>query len=535
MIPRAPGRRRLVAAIAFATVLGAVTAAYALDSDLDPTFDGPSGTGNGKFSLPITAGLTSDNANDVAIQADGKIVVVGDTDALLLAGSDDDLVLARFNVGGTLDAGFGGGDGIVITKVAGDQDDFASGVAIQGDGKIVVSGAADVDPTATENFDFVIARYNTDGTRDTDSDADPLVHLDNDGIFTTPVGSAANADDEAFVAAIQADGKIVAAGPAQQTGGEYDFGLVRLNPDDGSLDDTFDGDLLMPGYPGDGKVTTDFVGDSENANAIAIQSDNKIVVAGDVDSDPSATSAIDFGLARYNGADGTLDSSFDGDGRVTTDFTGSDFAYGLAIQPSDGRLVAVGTSATTGDVALARYLPADGSPDNAFGGDGKVTTPLDSSFAVGVAIQADGKIVTAGRADVDPTVSTNFDFLLTRYGADGALDPTFAGDGILTGSLAPAPGGDFFFDVAIDGSGRLVAVGFSTIPGNGSDWALARYGFNPPPPIVTPPIVAPSPTVSPPATTFNLAAAIKRCKKKFPKGKKRKRCIRRAKRHAAAT
>jgi hypothetical protein len=87
---RAPGRRRLAATIAFAAVLGAATIAYALDSDLDPTFDGPGGTGNGKFSLPITAGSTNDNAYDVAIQADGKIVVAGyaanglSTEAVLL-------------------------------------------------------------------------------------------------------------------------------------------------------------------------------------------------------------------------------------------------------------------------------------------------------------------------------------------------------------------------------------------------------------------------------------------------------------------
>jgi uncharacterized delta-60 repeat protein len=522
----APGRRRLAATIAFAAVLGAGTTAYALDSDLDPTFDGPGGSGNGKFSLPITAGPTNDNANDVAIQADGKIVVVGETDALVGPGRDDDVALVRFNVDGTLDAGFGGGDGIVITKVAGSQDDFASGVAIQGDGKIVVAGGADVDPDpGIINFDFAIARYNIDGSLDTDQDADAGVYLDTDGIVTTSVGSAANADDEAFEVAIQADDRIVATGPAEQSGGEFDFALVRLNPSDGSLDSSFDGDATMPGYPGNGKVTTDFAGDSENANAIAIQSDDKIVVAGDVDTDPGAASAIDFGLARYNPADGTLDTGFGGDGRVTTDFTGSNFAYGLAIQPSDGRLVAVGTNSSTGDVALARYLPADGSPDDSFDGDGKVTTPLDSAFAVGVAIQADGKIVTAGRADVDPTASSNYDLVLIRYGADGTLDASFAGDGILIDSLAPAPSVEAFYSVAIDGSGRLVAVGSAAISGNQNDWALARYGYDaPPPPTVTPALVP----------TFNLTAAIKRCKKKFPKGKKRKKCIRRAKQRAAA-
>ena len=76
---RVPGRPQLAATIALATVFGAATGAYALDSDLDVTFDGPGGTGNGKFSLPITAGPTNDNASDVAIQSDGKIVAAGTT------------------------------------------------------------------------------------------------------------------------------------------------------------------------------------------------------------------------------------------------------------------------------------------------------------------------------------------------------------------------------------------------------------------------------------------------------------------------
>jgi uncharacterized delta-60 repeat protein len=528
-------RSWLAVVVALAVAVWLAAAVYALDGVPDATFDGPGGSGNGKFSLPITAGNTSDNANDVAIQADGKIVVGGETDAIVGTGTDDDFAIARFNTDGTLDTGFGG-DGIVITKVAGDQDDYVAGVAIQGDGKIVAGGAADMDATATQNFDFAIARYHSDGTLDTNADADPGIHLDTDGILTTPMGSATNGDDEAFDLALQPlNGKIVAGGTAEQTGATFDFGLIRLNAADGSLDGGFDGD---------GKLTTDFATGDDSGNAIAIQPDNKIVFAGEVDSDPTANTERDFGLARYQEANGALDTDSDGDplthldtdGKVTTGFLGADTAFGLAIQSADGKLVAVGDNGA-GDFALARYNPADGSLDAGFDGDaampgfpgnGKVTTPFDHAFAVAVAIQADGKIVAVGREDVDPSASSNYDFALTRYtGADGALDPTFAGDGILIDSLAPAPGPDLFRDVAIDGSGRILAVGDSTIPGNANDWGLARYG--PEPPISTPPPAATTPA------TFDLAAAIKRCKKKFPKGKKRKKCIKRAKQRAAAT
>jgi uncharacterized delta-60 repeat protein len=365
------------------------------------------------------------------------------------------------------------------------------------------------------------------------------VYLDTDGVVITPLGSA-NADDEANGIALQPlNGKIIAVGPVEQTTGGFDFGLVRLNPADGSLDDTFDGDPLMPGYPGQGRVTTDFATGDDNANAVAIQSDNKIVVAGEVDTNPGGGGERDFGLARYNEATGTLDAGFDTDGEVTTGFTGADSAFGLTIQPSDGKLVAVGQNGA-GDFALARYNAADGSLDTGFDGNaampgfpgnGKVTTPFDRAFAVGVAIQPDGKIVAVGREDVDPSVSIDFDFALTRYdGADGALDPTFAGDGILTDSLAPAPSAELFRDVAIDGNGRILAVGSSLIAGNANDWALARYGFEPSNATPSPPAVT-----TPSTATFNLAAAVKRCKKKFPKGPKRKKCIKKAKRRAAAT
>ena len=533
MTLRVSRRARLAAATAFAAILGGAATAFALDSDPDPTFDGPGGSGNGKFTMPITAGDANDNANDVAIQEDGKIVVAGSTDTIVGPGSDHDFALARFNTDGTLDNGFGG-DGIVTTKVAGDQDDFVIDLAIQDDGKIVVAGGADVDAaTAIDNFDFAIARYHADGTLDTDNDGENGIHLDHDGIFITSVGSATNGEEEADGVAIQSDGKIVAAGPTEQASGTNDFGLVRLKPADGSLDETFDGDDVTPG---NGKVTTDFAGGGDNANAIAIQSDDKIVVAGEVDADPNPLDANrDFGLARYNPAGGTLDTGFDADGKVTTSLSagsGADSAYGLTVQPSDGKLVAVGQTASFGggDFGIARYNPGDGGLDAGFDGDGVAITPFNNSFAVAVAIQADGKIVAAGREDVDPSGSSNYDFALTRYNADGGLDPTFSADGILTDSLAPVPSVEAFTGVAVDGGGKILAVGTSTISGAALDWALARYGFEPP--TVTPP---PPPLATPSTATFNLAAAIKRCRKKFPKGPKRKKCIKKAKRRAAAT
>jgi uncharacterized delta-60 repeat protein len=334
---------------------------------------------------------------------------------------------------GDLDPTFDG-DGKVTTDFAGIFA-VAGAVAIQGDGKIVAAGTtADVSGIS----DFALARYNTDGSLDTAFDGDGKVTTDFAGL-----------SDEANAISIQGDGKIVAAGVARiGLNGPQDFALARYNTD-GSLDTTFGGD---------GKVTTDFAGANDQAHAVAIQGDGKIVAAG--------LAGSDFALARYN-TDGSLDTTFGGDGKVTTDFAGpTDQAHAVAIQ-GDGKIVAAGFAGSDFDFALARYN-TDGSLDTTFGGDGKVTTDFAGSGsrdeAHAVAIQGDGKIVAAGLA----VVSGIFDFALARYRADGSLDTIFSGDGKVTTDFA----GDF--DVAngvvIQANGRIVAAGFA-----GDDFALARY------------------------------------------------------------
>lgn len=140
-----------------------------------------------------------------------------------------------------------------------------------------------------------------------------------------------------------------------------------------------------------GLVITDIDGSHTGAEDVAIQADGKILVAGDL--------GWDFALARYN-PDGTLDTGFGADGQVTTDFGAShDEAYGVVIQ-TDGKILVAGASyvpSTGWDFALARYN-SDGTLDNSFGTDGKVTTDFTASgdSAEELVIQDDGKIVVAG-------------------------------------------------------------------------------------------------------------------------------------------
>ena len=227
---------------------------------------------------------------------------------------------------------------------------------------------------------------------------------------------------------------------------------------------------LDPTFGAGGKVTTDF-GGNEIGWAVAVQRDGRVVVAGDR-FDPGPND--DFVLARYT-VRGALDPTFDGDGKVTTDFNDHfSGAFGVAIQP-DGKIVAAGYGfPPTGpqDFALARYN-ADGSLDQSFGAGGRVLTTFGPTSIDGggaLAIQADGKILVGGRTRSGATS----EFGLARYLANGALDPSFDGDGLVV--TAVTPGSDQIFDLAVQPNGKIVAAG--GVLGT-SSWQLAIARYNP--------------------------------------------------------
>lgn len=325
---------------------------------------------------------------------------------------------------GDLDTSFGG-NGKVLTWSARADSALASGVAIQADGKIVAAGRAE-GPRVGEAF--ALTRYNTDGTLD--------ATFGGDGKVLTPGGTAS-------AVAIQTDGKVVAAG--EFSGG---FALARYKPN-GTLDATFGGD---------GRVRSRLAAGGAFATGVAIQSNGRIVAAGT----SFALEGAGFALARYN-TDGTLDATFGGDGKVRTRFAGNALADALAVQ-SDGRILAAGTAFTDpgSRVALARYN-IDGTLDVTFGGDGKVLTPGGSASAL--AIQPNDKIVVGGS-------SRAAGFALFRHRRDGSLDDNFGGDGEVSASF---PKGDASLEaLAIQADGRIVAAG-SREEGSRRRFALARY------------------------------------------------------------
>jgi uncharacterized delta-60 repeat protein len=284
----------------------------------DCTEDASFGTG-GRVTTDFAGGF--DQVNALAVQADGKLVAAGFTE-----GTGIDFAVARYNPDGTLDASFGTG-GQVTTDFAGSDKAFA--LAIQPGGKLVAAGFAGTPGVGT-SLDFALARYNLDGTLD--------ASLGTSGKVTTDF---AGLNDAAFALGVQG-GKLVAAGRAGSEGND-DFALARYNLD-GTLDASFGTS---------GKVTTDFAragGSFDESRALVVQG-NKLVIAGLVGP------FFDFGIVRYR-VNGTLDRSFGTNGKVTTDFAGdSDEAFALAVQ-ADGKLVAGGFALTASgvlDFALARY------------------------------------------------------------------------------------------------------------------------------------------------------------------------------------
>jgi uncharacterized delta-60 repeat protein len=250
---------------------------------------------------------------------------------------------------------------------------------------------------------------------------------------------------------VQEDDKLVTSGQASGSGGRF-YAVRYLT--DGNLDTAFGGD---------GVVFTNFTSGGDYGYDVAVNSVGKIVVVGS-----AAGSGRRFALARYNG-DGTLDTSFGGDGKVLTNFTPqNDYAFNVAVQ-SDDKIVAVGHAdfSARGRFALARYS-STGALDASFGGDGKVTTNLTGGFdgAWGVAVQTGGRIVATGPADEKVG--------LVGYTSTGALDNTFGGgDGITRTNWTS--GADWTDEIALDVTGRIIVVGIANVFGNDPRYALTRY------------------------------------------------------------
>lgn len=405
--------------------------ACAAPGDLDPSF----GNG-GKVLTSLYSG--DDWIDDIALQQDGKIVAAGRIEA----GTISTFALARFNQDGSLDPSFGSG-GSVTTQFSSDIS-WAESVAIQPDGKILAGGRA-TTAAGTDEW-MVLARYLPNGTLDNT--------FSEDGKIETGVGRIS----AGYTVVVQPDGRILLAGVGN---GRY-IALVRYLAN-GSPDRSF-GHL--------GKLTTALSTSGQEAFDIKIQPDGKILLAGYVrPSDPIAS----FVVVRYT-PNGRLDRTFDSDGIQTTSF-GTNFciAFSLEVQP-DNKILVAGYSSTAlsaGAFAIVRFN-ANGSPDTAFNGDGKVITETGGldGVAFDLAVQPDGKIIAAGQLR-DLSSQHYSDFLMVRYNANGSLDNAFGTGGRAHTSISDTH--DEIRSILIQTDGKIVAAGPAYGAGNASDFALARF------------------------------------------------------------
>ncbi len=391
--------------------------------------------------------------------------------------------LAKFGVGGK-------------SLIDINTNDVANSVAMQPDGKLVVAG--------TSNDDIVLVRLKTNGEVDTS--------FGTNGRVVTDINNGSIDCGSCMI--VQPDGKLVVVGSCSK-GGNADFAIVRYTST-GFLDTSFSG----------GKVITPIGSSSEQAYGLTLQPDGKLIAVGYCHNG----STDDIAVVRYN-SNGSLDTTFNGTGKVTTGIAVNEYAtnvitqpdgkilvvgfshdgytqnfvavrynstgsldttysndgivtkqtggpyswvYGLALQP-DGKMVAVewyNTNGSDDNLALVRYDTA-GNLDTSFDSDGIVITAFNStrSQAHGVIIQPDGKVVVAGSS----YNNGNWDFALARYESNGGPDSSFGVNGVTITAIGNAA--DYANSLLMQPDGKFIVTGYS-ITGSNRDLAVVRYNNN---------------------------------------------------------
>jgi len=381
-----------------------------------PTFTGPNGI------VTSSLGATEVTVNNMCLQADGKIVVIGRVDGKLL--------LQRFLSDGQADSGFSSSG---VEALSSQGFTMGAEVQVQPDGKLVIIGGTNVEST-TASRDLVVARLNADGSLDTG--------FSGDGWHSVDVGGR----EWGSGVTLQPNGKIVAAGYTRAVGGgEYDQLMLRFNSD-GSPDTSFDGDGVVR------------LGLSQREFGIAplVQPDGKLLLV--AEGDDGSAAARTLYISRVSSS-GQLDTSFGGTGTIKAVMEQSFYVNDAQLQ-RDGKILVVGTvdDSRTGETSVAvMRFHSNGSADAGFGNQGVVSFTKGGSYndGSGMALQSDGKILIAGSANA----GSGSDFGVLRLNTNGTLDTSFGDGGLVLSS-----GGIFDIGraVAVQADGKVVMAGFST-------------------------------------------------------------------------
>jgi uncharacterized delta-60 repeat protein len=345
-----------------------------------------------------------------------------------------DSLLLRVNSLGIVDNAFG--DQGKATLDVGNREAFAVGIHAQADNKVVVVGGLSTEPQPNQFVPkfFGAARFNENGT--------PDMSFGNRGRVLYDLGARITSS------MLQPDGKILLVGETS----DLKFLVARLNSN-GSLDTTFSGD---------GVASADFGNSEAIARAVAMQSDGKIILAGDVSND--------FAMARFD-QNGNLDPSFNFGGLVLTNLQGrgptksTDYVAAIAVQADNKIIVSGNTRAVSEswtDSALVRYN-ANGDINYKFGLDGIVITKLGEAndSAESLYLQSDGKIVVAGASSSYSSFATTV--VVSRYTESGALDDSFGTGGLVKPDIDHWwMGGGYAVKAQADG--KLIFAGNTDLP-----------------------------------------------------------------------
>jgi uncharacterized delta-60 repeat protein len=384
---------------------------------LDTTFDTDGLVSNQFSNIP-----TDDLTTNAVLQTDGKMIIIGRSLTTSIA------FVCRLGTNGALDTTFNNYGYRKFSGVAGFEC-----VKVQSDGKIIVAGMSQ------------IYRLNTDGSLDT--------------TWGTTGGSTQSINGYPFYIreiAIQSDGKVVMAGHVTN-GTNNDFGLIRINAD-GSLDNTFGTG---------GKQSFNFGNNADEAFALAIQTDGKILIAGQTFNGTN----YDFAIARLTTA-GILDTTFGSAGKTITALTGIEYGKSIELQ-SDGKILLAGSSA--GKLAVLRYT-SSGNLDTTFNATGYyVSTVLISIPTSLTGVQSTKprvKYLSSGKIITSYSVSTG-DFGLTQFNSNGTLDTAFGTSGNVVQNFNTIDTSNILI---VNSAGKIITGG-TTSPG-GSPYKITYLQFS---------------------------------------------------------
>ena len=392
---------------------------WASEGVLDTTFNSPDGY------VLWDGGSGYDRGRDIALQQDGKILVTG----YMTNGTDNDLMVIRYNKDGTLDTGFGTNGAYIYDGRNGNDGGYA--IAVQSDNRIMVAGSAAND----SDGDVIVLRLDTDGSLDPNFASNGIYTYDSD-----------NGSDSVNDLLIQSDGKIVMCG-SSSNGTDNDLLVMRLNAN-GAPDTTFgtNGVALYDGGNG-----------SDFATRLTVQNDGKILVTGNSHNG----SDYDIIVARFN-ANGTLDTTFGTGGIVFYD--GGDYDRGFGIDTNSNGNILVTGHLTKPDQDITDYdipvicFDSNGNLDTSFGNNGiALFDGGNREECYDLIVQNDDTILVAGHSGNSAAGPSDWSIVVLKYDPNGTPDATFGTNGVV--QYDPTDNTEWGYGLALQTDGRIVVAG----------------------------------------------------------------------------